>query len=176
MDPYTIDFKGEQLEIVKQTIRNLTPQQIEMAKLYAETTPTEDWAFVINELLEKYDSNPPRAARITGICKAALNDTMVVTWDIKYSTDIARPDQLDPSLQTVIPTPRFPAYPSGHSTMAGCAEVILSHFFPEEAVRLTQKANNIAQSRLYAGVHFPIDNEEGLRLGRQIGNHVIKLI
>ncbi len=30
-----------------------------------------------------------------------------------------------------------------------------------------------AQSRLYAGVHFKIDNDDGLRLGRQIGEVVI---
>ncbi len=29
-------------------------------------------------------------------------------------------------------------------------------------------AEECTVSRLYAGVHFPIDNEEGLRLGRQL--------
>ncbi|MEK1833046.1 hypothetical protein AAAC51_41450 [Priestia megaterium] len=33
-----------------------------------------------------------------------------------------------------------------------------------------------AQSRLYAGVHFKVDNDEGLRLGRQIGETVVKLM
>ncbi|MDQ7865031.1 hypothetical protein RCO48_39790 [Peribacillus frigoritolerans] len=30
-----------------------------------------------------------------------------------------------------------------------------------------------AQSRLYAGVHFNVDNKEGLNLGRQIGEVVV---
>ncbi|MDQ0224099.1 hypothetical protein [Metabacillus niabensis] len=33
-----------------------------------------------------------------------------------------------------------------------------------------------AQSRLYAGVHFKADNDEGLRLGRQIGEMVVKIM
>jgi hypothetical protein len=33
-----------------------------------------------------------------------------------------------------------------------------------------------AQSRLYAGVHFKVDNDEGLRLGRQIGGIVVRVL
>lgn len=33
-----------------------------------------------------------------------------------------------------------------------------------------------AQSRLYAGVHFNVDNNEGLSLGRQIGEVVVSLL
>lgn len=33
-----------------------------------------------------------------------------------------------------------------------------------------------AQSRLYAGVHFKVDNDQGLRLGRQIGDIIVKLV
>jgi hypothetical protein len=38
---------------------------------------------------------------------------------------------------------------------------------------LRELAEEDAQSRLYAGVHFPVDNSEGLRLGRQIGRIVV---
>ncbi|MBO1913088.1 phosphatase PAP2 family protein, partial [Microvirga sp. 3-52] len=70
-------------------------------------------------------------------------------------------------------TPRFPTYPSGHATVSGCAATVLSYFFPREERNLQRIANDNASSRLYAGVHFHIDNEEGLNLGRYIGNIIV---
>jgi hypothetical protein len=39
-------------------------------------------------------------------------------------------------------------------------------FFPEQADELRAAADEAAMSRLYGGIHFRSDNEEGLRLGR----------
>ena len=175
-NPYLIDFEGKELDIVKETLDNLTEEQKEFARYFGFGPPTKQWTPVIDRLIDTYEVNPPRAARIIAITQAAINDAMVITWRIKYLTDIARPNQVDPSLETILPTPHFPAYPSGHSAMSGCAEIVLSYFFPTEASRLKEIAEENANSRLYAGVHFPADNNEGLRLGRQIGNHIVKII
>lgn len=85
-----------------------------------------------------------------------------------------RPNQLDDELATFLCTPRHPTYPSGHAAVAGAAAVILSYYFPAERRQLQQLAEEAAQSRLYAGVHFPIDNEQGLRLGSQVGELVTR--
>lgn len=89
---------------------------------------------------------------------------------------MARPVQFDRNLPTVVVTPRFPAYPSAHATLAGCTETMLSNFFPSESQIIKRIMEESAQSRLYAGVHFKVDNDEGLRLGRQIGEIVVKLL
>lgn len=64
--------------------------------------------------------------------------------------------------------------------MACCAEIILGYFFPPEKPRLQELAEECAEecavSRLYAGVHFPVDNDEGLRLGRQIGHLAVYVL
>ena len=57
--------------------------------------------------------------------------------------------------------------------ISGTAEVILSYFFPPEADRLSELAEENSISRLYGGVHFIEDLTEGLRLGRQIGEIVV---
>lgn len=173
-NPYFIDFKGTELDMVKSTIEGLTYDERDMAKYYGFGPPTKQWTPVIDRLIDTYEVTPPQAARIIAISQAAINDALVITWRIKYLTDIARPNQLDQLLKTVIPTPSFPAYPSGHATMSGCAEVILSYFFPKEASRLREIAEENAQSRLFAGVHFKADNDQGLRLGRQIAEHILK--
>lgn len=52
----------------------------------------------------------------------------------------------------------------------------MSYFFESESRRLKELAEQCAISRLYAGVHFPIDNEQDLRLGRQIGEIVVSIL
>lgn len=110
------------------------------------------------------------------VVQAGINDAFVVTWYYKYLWDVPRPNQLDQGLATYLCTPKFPAYPSGHTVISGTAEVILSYFFPPEAQKLKQLAEENAASRLYAGVHFQPDLSEGLRLGHQIGQIAVNLL
>jgi hypothetical protein len=96
--------------------------------------------------------------------------------------------------------PPFPAYVSGHSTISGgCSEVLKlftgSDFFGEkvklvpgaltEPNRLgdtivldmptfTETAEKAGLSRVLGGYHIPIDNTEGLELGRKVGREVYK--
>lgn len=54
--------------------------------------------------------------------------------------------------------------------------MILSYFFPRETWKLRALAEECALSRLFGGVHYPIDNDEGLRLGRQMGKLVVNAL
>jgi len=175
-NPHYIDFKETELDIVKKTLEHLTYDQRDIARYYGFGPPTKQWTPVIDRLIDTYEVSAPRAARIIAITQAAMNDVMVITWRIKYLTDIARPIHLDRNLKPVISTPEFPAYPSGHSAISGCTQIILSYFFPKEAPRLKEIAEENSISRLYAGVHFKADNDEGLRLGRQIAKHILKRV
>ncbi len=172
-NPRFIDFYGKELTLVKDTLNNLTDEQIAIAKYFSVGPPTKQWTPIIDRLIDTYNVNPPRAARIIAATHAAINDSFVITWYLKNMFDIARPDQLDSEIEPAIPTPHFPAYPSGHAAVSGCAQVVLSYFFPAEKNRLKEIAEENSLSRLYAGVHFAIDNDEGLRLGRQVGKYVI---
>jgi hypothetical protein len=98
-------------------------------------------------------------------------------------------------------TPAFPAYPSGHSGFGGCGSKILSSFFeytPEhpgtytftdmchngrvEFLGMPRTFNSIedsgvenALSRIPLGVHFRMDCDEGLRMGRVAAQRVLEL-
>lgn len=172
----SIDFEGEQLDIVKKTLENITKHQIRIAKYWGTGPATKQWTPIIDRLIDTYGITAPRAARILAATQAAFNDAFVVSWYFKFLWNIARPNQLDQNLATILCTPRHPTYPSGHATVAGCAQVVLSYFFQSEADRLKELAEECALSRLYAGVHFPIDNDEGLSLGRGIGEIVVGIL
>lgn len=175
-NPAAIDFKGEQLSAVQTTMNNLDHHQITIAEYWNSGPPTKQWSPIIDRLIDTYGLSATHAARVLGAVQAGINDAFVVAWHFKYLWKIPRPNQLDQELRTICCTPYHPAYPSGHATISGCAEVILSYFFPPEAEKLKALAEQCAQSRLYAGVHFPADNEEGLRLGRQIGYFVVQCL
>ncbi|MBE4909431.1 vanadium-dependent haloperoxidase [Bacillus luteolus] len=172
-NPSTIDWKP-QLAIVKKTLENLTPHQMEVAKYWGTGVPTKQFVPIMDRLIDTYKVPAPRAARILAAVLAAVNDAFVVTWKCKFDWQVARPNQLDQSLETILCTPRHPTYPSGHATIAGCVEQVLGYFFPGEAKKLRKMSEECSDSRLYAGVHFPLDNSEGLRLGRQIGRIVVE--
>jgi len=169
----SIDFEGEQLEIVKTTLANLTVKQKRIAAYWGTGPATKQWTPIIDILIDTYNISAPRAGRILSAIQGAFNDTFVVAWYFKFLWEIARPNQFDQNLATFLCTPLHPSYPSGHAAVAGCAETILSYFFEAERQRLNELAEECAVSRLYAGVHYPIDNIEGLRLGRHIGRIVV---
>lgn len=71
-------------------------------------------------------------------------------------------------------TPRHPAYPSGHSTHTAAASELLSYFFPDYTEELDRLADNAGIARLWAGVHWRSDHENGARLGRCVARMVIE--
>ncbi|MCM3717344.1 vanadium-dependent haloperoxidase [Fictibacillus phosphorivorans] len=174
-NPNLIDWQSE-LQIVKQTLQNLTPQQIQIAYRWGTGEVSKQLIPIIYNMMETYGIASTRAARLLGFYHAAINDAFVIAWYFKYLWDVARPCQYDRNLKTVLFTPRFPTYPSAHAVMAGCSESILSYYFPQERHRLHEMFEECAMSREYAGVHFKVDNDEGLKLGRQLGQIVVNLI
>ncbi|RYD03604.1 hypothetical protein N752_19545 [Desulforamulus aquiferis] len=173
--PSNIDFEAE-LAVVKKTLKRLTKEQMQIALYWGDGPPTKQWTPIIDRLIDTYNLSPVKTARVLGAVQGALNDAFVIAWYYKYLWDIPRPNQLDQTLATAICTPRFPAYPSGHSVMAGTVEVILSYFFSPEKERIVELAEEDSISRLYGGIHFPSDLIQGLRLGRQIGQIVVDIL
>lgn len=80
----------------------------------------------------------------------------------------ARPSQLDTSLETLIPNPRHPAYPSGHAGQSYIVSLVLSDFDTEHAEFYQGFARDVAARREIAGVHYPSDSHAGQILAEQV--------
>lgn len=119
----------------------------------------------------QYANGPPSpfAARGLALVNVALYDAMIATWDAKYVYNRPRPT----GVNVAIEIPTSPSYPSEHAAAAGAASVILSYLFPDQAETFAAQAEEAAQSRLLAGVHYPSDIEVGLALGRAVGERVV---
>ncbi|RST01909.1 phosphatase PAP2 family protein [Streptomyces sp. WAC07149] len=88
-------------------------------------------------------------------------------------------------------TPCFPAWASGHATFGAAWAGVMKRYFGSDNIAFTmttddpqspvksrsftsfsQAAREDADSRIWLGVHFPWDAEDGLTLGDRIANHV----
>jgi undecaprenyl-diphosphatase len=72
--------------------------------------------------------------------------------------DYARPKAL-------VPVPRDPSFPSGHAATSFAAATVLTFAFPRLAPALFVLAGAVAFSRVYVGVHYPLDVVGGAALG-----------
>ena len=72
-----------------------------------------------------------------------------------------RPNEPDP----LITIPHSHSFPSGHTATAFAGATILSFFVPRAAPAFYVLAAAIAYSRLYVGVHFPLDVVGGMAIG-----------
>lgn len=97
-----------------------------------------------------------------------MHDAAVAAWDAKYTWWTSRPISEDPELVTAFATPPYPAFPSGYSAAIGASTQIVGLFFPDAAEQLDELAWRAARSRAWAGIHYPIDNEVGMTMGRQV--------
>jgi membrane-associated phospholipid phosphatase len=135
-----------------------------------------DWSEQLWQKLFEYrlDGNPPRAARAYALVAVAAYDSMVACWDAKYTYWAPRPYNLDPSLVTVLPHYAHPSYPSAHSCIASSSAEALAALFPRDAHVFRDQAQELADSRWQAGIHFPTDSAVGLSLGRSVGDLVVE--
>ena len=170
-------FEAEAREVYDVS-RALTPAQRAIALFWADGpgtfTPPGHWNAIALDLVRAHGLDTAQAARLFAVLNTAQADAFICIWDAKYDYWSLRPitvirQEIDPSWSPLITTPPFPSYVSGHSGTSGAAATVLSAFFPGEAAQLHAWANEAALSRLYGGIHFPVDNEVGLALGISVG-------
>ena len=134
------------------------------------------WDELLNKKIFEYNLylNPPRAARLYAITAIGYYDGFVACWDAKYTYWGIRPNQYDTTFHSLVPTPPFPGYPSGHAALSSVCAELYSYFFPAEEGYFHQKAKDVAESRFQAGIHFRTDNEVALELGKKVADAVIE--
>ncbi len=124
-------------------------------------------------LEDKWDHQPARAARAFTLMGVAGYDAFIASQDGKFAYWYARPAMLDPSLVPLFPAPNFPSYPSNHSTFSAARAEVAAYLFPLHAEEVRALGKEAGDSRIWAGIHFQMDNVEGVRLGQGVARKVI---
>jgi membrane-associated phospholipid phosphatase len=117
---------------------------------------------------DRLDANPPRAARVYALIAAVLFDAFIASQDGKFTYWYIRPPQLDSTITPLFPVPPFPSYPSNHSTFSAARSEMLAYLFPTRAAQVRAIGKEAGDSRIWAGIHYPMDNVAGVNLGSSV--------
>ena len=139
-------------------------------------------------------------ARLFALVNMAVNDSLIVTFALKYRhnfwrpytairwTDDGNPDTApDPAFTTYIPTPPYPDYPCGlPSTIGSAAQVLRDVFGTDELPysltaaginrsyeRLTQLEAESVDARVFGGIHFRSGCVAAVEQSRKVGSFVV---
>lgn len=188
---------------VYDAVNNATVETSNIAEFWADdpgtvTPPGHSWSMLL-QVLELEGSDLGFAAEAYARMGIALSDAFVQCWKTKYEFILERPityinSYIDPDADwsTIVNTPPFPEYTSGHSTQSGAWGAVMTGLFgdnyaftdythgdqfggPRSFSSFIECAEETAMSRLYGGIHFPVGNTEGTNSGIAIGEMVNQL-
>lgn len=198
-------FYGEAKQVYDQ-VRGNTLDQVDIAKYWADDpfntcTPTGHTFNILTQLLEEDRATLEKTSVGFGMLGIAENDAFIACWKSKYDYTLIRPvtyiqRYIDPTFTTVIGTPPFPAYTSGHSAEIGAGSRIFIRLFTDGSgdypftdfsqlqygfparnyTNFDEMALECADSRFYGGIHYPMDNIKGLQTGKAVGDNVFNRI
>jgi undecaprenyl-diphosphatase len=80
-----------------------------------------------------------------------------------------RPSEVYASPRALVHAPHDGSFPSGHATASFACATVLAFYAPRAAPAFFLLAAAIAWSRVYVGVHYPLDAVGGAVLGVAIG-------
>ncbi len=158
-------------------IKNPTREQNRIVQYWADGigtyTPPGHWNAIAAEDFIKQNYSEVRWARNMALLNMTLMDAGIVCWNTKYYYFNPRPTQMIPEVKTLTGIPNFPSYISGHSSFSGSAAAILGHIIPANASKYEAMSDEAAKSRFISGIHTKLDCDEGLVVGKSVGEFAV---
>jgi hypothetical protein len=184
------------------TVRALSAEQTQTALFWADNpvatgTPGFHWISIASQMVSSRSLSAEAAVELYALTSVAIADAFIGCWKEKFRSNVVRPvtwvrRAIDATFQTVIPTPPFPEYPSGHSVQSSAAASVLIALIGDSVAFVDSTQVDIGQpprrfasfsaaskqasiSRVYAGVHYFPAIEQGAAQGMCIGRRVLAL-
>ncbi len=195
-------YHNQAMELVTLN-RKITAENLWIASFWNDDrpgltfSPAGHWLSITNQVIEKEKPSIEKTLETYLKVGFSLSDAIVTCWNAKYFYNMERPESyikrnIEKDWRPISPSPSFPSYPSGHSTMGAAAAKVLTGLYgehytmmdcshkdlgdfqvdPRSFTSFEEMAKENALSRMLLGVHWRMDCEEGLRLGELIGAEV----
>lgn len=158
-------------------------------------SPPGHWMNIVGIAAQKAKADFSTTVAAYTETSIALFEGFIICWDEKYRSNSMRPETainkfVNQEWRPYIQTPPFPSYTSGHATISAAAAEIMTNWFGDnlsfidtsslefgiqsrriESFR--QAAKEAATSRLYGGIHYRFDNDEGNKCGTMLGEFIV---
>jgi hypothetical protein len=180
-----------------------TADQSELVLFWQSNTPLT-WNRVAAQISAKRGLSFHENVHLFALLNVTMADAVIACWDSKYRYSFWRPitairegftpADADPTWQPWLDffkpgTPAFPEYPSAHASISGSAALILaSRFGDNTSFTVTSESRpgtrsfpsfsgavaEIADARVFGGIHFRTSCDLGNTLGENVANFVAR--
>jgi len=182
---------------------NLTTEQNDIALFWADGpgatgTPPGHSMYICMQVAQQMNLNLFDAGEAYARVAVSVADAFITCWYAKFDTQLMRPvtyiqRYIDANWDPLLTTPNFPTYTSGHSTETSASARVMADLWgdsvtftdhthdsrglsPRTFNSFTEAAMESAISRLYGGIQYQFDNDDGFAQGQEVGAQVSALI
>jgi hypothetical protein len=185
---------------VHQTETTIGDQQREIAAFWADgpgatPTPAGHWVAITT----KFVRSQPLSAAVEAYALVSIGfmDSFIASWNDKFKYNLLRPEtyirrHIQSDWRPLMPTPQFPSYTSGHSTQSSSSASLLTALFgsgpftddtklrrgfgPRTFASFEAAAQEAGISRIYGGIHYPMDNSSGAFSGHCVADKILSRV
>jgi hypothetical protein len=187
---------------VSASLQNRPQDRTDVARLYAATPGHWLWSGILVQIARTRNGEITDTARTAALMNIAINDAYMTGFESKYFYRTWRPETAIPRgdedgnkrttagpFTPLILTPCFPSYPSNHGIGSGAARTILVRAYGRFGHDITVShptvqgisvnysdlkvlTDDIADARVYGGIHFRFDQDSAEKQGHAIGQYV----
>ena len=180
-----------------------TAEQTVIGKFWAPPI-WNTWNVIAENAAVAHQANLERTARLFALLNLSFADSAIAMYDGKYHYQLWRPitairladtdgnpaTVTDPNWTALANTAADPSYPGAHSTISAAGATVLADFFGNRdqiqvassavpgILRTFDSYSDVATeaglSRIFAGQHFRFDHVEGLEVGHDVAQFVLR--
>jgi membrane-associated phospholipid phosphatase len=155
-----------------------TNEQIRIAQYWENLTGSfaaGAWNIVARSAMAARNFDEARTARTLAMMHMVGYDANIACHESKYAYWVPRPTQADPQITLAIGAPNHPSYPSNHACISGAIGFALDAMLPGTNGLYGAMARQAGSSRLYAGIHYQMDLDEGYAIARKITDRALQI-
>jgi PAP2 superfamily len=163
---------------VRATSDKRTNEQLRIAQYWEQLSGAFTagfWNDVTRNAISAHGRGELEAARILAMVHMVAVDAFIACHDTKYMYWVPRPSQVDAGIRLTIGLPNHPSYPSNHGCVSGAIAFILDAQFPDQGGRYSAMARQAGESRIYAGIHYRFDVDDGLVIARKVSARALQV-
>jgi hypothetical protein len=157
-------------------------------------SPGGHWINITTIACKQSNFNWVQSAQAYAMTSIAMYDGFISCWDEKYRSEYVRPvtainEFIDPNWESLLQTPPFPEYTSGHSVVSSSIANVLTKIFGDDFAftdsyekpyiglersfpSFIKASEEACISRMYGGIHFRSAVVNGKIQGRALGDFI----